>query len=35
MKHDESFYLQHILDTIEKVEEYLQRLDEAAFSRDS
>lgn len=32
MKRDESFYLHHILDAIRKAEEYLQGLDEAAFS---
>ena len=35
MKHDESFYLHHILDAIAKAEEYLQGLDEAAFSRNT
>lgn len=35
MKHDESFYLRHILDAIAKAEEYLRGLDEAAFSRNS
>ena len=33
MKRDESVYLRHILDAIIKAEEYLQGLDEAAFSR--
>lgn len=32
MKRDESFCLRHILDAIAKAEEYLQGLDEAAFS---
>lgn len=31
MKRDESVYLQHILDAIAKVEEYLQGLDEETF----
>lgn len=35
MKRDESFYLRHILDAIIKAEEYLQGLDEAAFSRNT
>jgi len=35
MKRDESFYLHHILDAIVKAEEYLQGLDEAAFSRNT
>jgi uncharacterized protein with HEPN domain len=35
MKHDESFYLRHILDAIAKAGEYLQGLDEATFSRNS
>jgi uncharacterized protein with HEPN domain len=35
MKRDESFYLHHILDAIGKAEEYLQGLDEAAFSRNT
>jgi uncharacterized protein with HEPN domain len=32
MKRDETVYLQHILDAIIKVEEYLRGLDEGAFS---
>jgi uncharacterized protein with HEPN domain len=35
MKRDESFYLHHILDAMVKAEEYLQGLDEAAFSRNT
>lgn len=35
MKRDESAYLRHILDAIVRAEEYLQGLDEAAFSRNS
>jgi uncharacterized protein with HEPN domain len=35
MKRDESFYLHHILDAISKAEEYLQGLDEVAFSRNT
>ena len=35
MKRDESFYLHHILDAIGKAEEYLQGLDELAFSRNT
>lgn len=35
MKRGESFYLRHILDAIAKAEEYLQGLDEAAFSRNT
>ena len=31
MKRDESVYLQHILDAIAKIEEYLQGLDEETF----
>jgi len=31
MKSDESIYLQHILDAIAKIEEYLQGLDEEIF----
>jgi uncharacterized protein with HEPN domain len=31
MKHDESVYLQHILDAIARVEAYLQGIDEATF----
>ena len=30
---DESFYLRHILDAIEKAEEYLRDLDEVSFVR--
>jgi uncharacterized protein with HEPN domain len=33
MKRDESVYLQHILDAIAKIEEYLQGLDEETFYR--
>ncbi len=35
MKRDESFYLHHILDAMVKAGEYLQGLDEAAFSRNT
>ncbi len=35
MKRDESFHLHHILDAMVKAEEYLQGLDEAAFSRNT
>jgi uncharacterized protein with HEPN domain len=35
MKKDESFFLRHILDAIAKAEEYLQDLDEAAFSQNT
>jgi uncharacterized protein with HEPN domain len=35
MKHDESVYLQHVLDAIEKVETYLQGVDEATFLEQS
>jgi len=31
MKRDDSVYLQHILDAIARIEEYLQGVDEAAF----
>ena len=32
---DESFYLRHILDAIEKAEEYLRDLDEVSFVRST
>lgn len=32
---DESFYLRHILDAIEKAEEYLQENDEVSFARST
>ena len=32
---DESFYLRHILDAIEKAEEYLQNVDEVSFVRST
>jgi uncharacterized protein with HEPN domain len=32
---DESFYLRHILDAIEKAEEYLQDVDEVSFVRST
>jgi uncharacterized protein with HEPN domain len=32
---DESFYLRHILDAIEKAEEYLRDLDEVSFGRNT
>ncbi len=35
MSHDESVYLQHVLDAIEKVEAYLQGVDEATFYEQS
>jgi len=35
MKRDESVYLRHILDSITKVESYLQGLDEIAFNANS
>jgi len=35
MKRDESFYLQHILDAIAKVEAYVQGVDEATFSNNT
>jgi uncharacterized protein with HEPN domain len=35
MKRDESVYLQHVLDAIEKVEAYLQGIDEATFYEQS
>jgi len=35
MRRDESFYLRHILDAIVRAEEYLQGLDEAAFTRNT
>ena len=35
MKRDESVYLQHVLDAIEKVETYLQGVDEATFLEQS
>ncbi len=35
MKRDESVYLQHVLDAIEKVEAYLQGVDEATFYKQS
>jgi uncharacterized protein with HEPN domain len=35
MKRDESVYLQHVLDAIEKVEAYLQGIDEATFHEQS
>ena len=31
MKRDDSIYLQHILDAINRIEEYLEDVDEAAF----
>jgi uncharacterized protein with HEPN domain len=33
MKHDEKVYLQHILDAISRIEEYLQGIDEGTFSQ--
>jgi uncharacterized protein with HEPN domain len=35
MKHDDSVYLQHILDAITKTETYLHGIDEAAFNQNS
>lgn len=35
MKRDEALYLRHILDAIARVEEYLQGLEEPAFSRNT
>lgn len=35
MKRDETVYLQHILDAIAKVEEYLEGVDEPAFSQNT
>ena len=35
MKRDESVYLQHVLDAIEKVETYLRGVDEATFYEQS
>ena len=33
MQHDESVYLRHILDSIARIEQYLQGVDEAAFQQ--
>lgn len=35
MKRDESVYLQHILDAIQKIETYLRGIDEVAFTEQT
>ena len=34
MNRDESIYLQHVLDAVARIEEYVQDIDEEAFHRD-